>query len=163
MVMVHESSIYTGDGSDFEVWELDTRGAPIRIMRRVAEAEPVTSDAIQTAEQAMLERAQYEVQRQRLLQLFREWTHPPTQPFFDEIVIDLDGNVWTRLFQAAPRETRQWTVFDADGRWLGEVDMPSALTVKQIGRDYVLGLWMDALSVEYVRVHRLEKPPLPGS
>jgi hypothetical protein len=163
MVMVHESSIYTGDGSDFEVWELDTRGAPVRIMRRVAEAEPVTSDAIQAAEQAMLERAQYEVQRQRLWQLFREWKHPPTQPFFDEIVIDLDGNVWTRLFQAAPHETRQWTVFDADGSWLGEVEMPAELIVKQIGRDYVLGLWRDTLNVEYVRVHSLEKPSLPDS
>jgi hypothetical protein len=49
-------------------------------------------------------------------------------------------------------------VFDRDGRYLGTVETPAGFYVHQIGADFVLGRWLDELDVEYVSMHRLEKP-----
>ena len=56
------------------------------------------------------------------------------------------------------RIERVWTVFDARGRFLGDVTMPAGFTPFEIGADYVLGRWMDDLDVEYVHVYALDKP-----
>lgn len=52
---------------------------------------------------------------------------------------------------------RAWIVFDPEGRLLATVELPEDLVVRQIGRDWVLGTWRDALDVEHVRVHGLER------
>ena len=57
-------------------------------------------------------------------------------------------------FASAPRN---WSVFNADGRWLGEVVLPEDLEVYEIGEDYVLGKETDEFDVEYVRVYRIRK------
>jgi len=61
----------------------------------------------------------------------------------------------------------QFSVFDADGVWLGRVALPPGLPwlrghnlrypILEIGRDYVLGVWVDDLGVEQVRLYRIEK------
>ena len=46
--------------------------------------------------------------------------------------------------------SRNWDVFDADGRFLGEVAMPAGFTpTKFVGED-IYGVWKDELDVEYV-------------
>ena len=49
-------------------------------------------------------------------------------------------------------------MFDTEGRWLGMVETPRQFTVNEIGADYVLGVWLDDLDVQHVRMYRLEKP-----
>ena len=48
-------------------------------------------------------------------------------------------------------------MIDSAGRWLGEVALPEDLEVWEIGADYVLGVFDDALGVEHVRKYRLIK------
>jgi hypothetical protein len=52
----------------------------------------------------------------------------------------------------------RWSVFDASGRWLGDVALPSRFTPKEIGADYVLGIGRDADDVPHVLMYRIEKP-----
>ncbi|HSJ26393.1 MAG TPA: hypothetical protein VK929_17060 [Longimicrobiales bacterium] len=89
-----------------------------------------------------------------------------TLPAFIGLLTSTDGHIYVRL-PAPPNElerhparisTNFWSVFDPDGRWLGTVTMPIDLDVRMIGADYVLGVWKDAMEVEYVRLHRLIKP-----
>ena len=54
-------------------------------------------------------------------------------------------------------EPRRWSVFDREGRWLGSVETPAGLSVREIGEDYLLGTWKDDVGVEHVRVHRLDR------
>jgi hypothetical protein len=52
---------------------------------------------------------------------------------------------------------RNGTVFDDAGRWLGDVAMPGALLVSEIGANYLPGVAKDELGVEYVRLHAQEE------
>ena len=45
--------------------------------------------------------------------------------------------------------------------WLGDVAMPPAFTVLEIGDDYVLGIHRDDLDVQRVQIYRMMKPNHP--
>jgi hypothetical protein len=84
---------------------------------------------------------------------------------------DRVGNLWVQRTAAVtdswnPQEwvaptvpgSTEWDVFDPEEGWLGMVRMPEGLTVFEIGDDYVLGTWKNALEVDHVRLHTLIKP-----
>ena len=158
MIAVHSRSVFTGDGKIFEVRQLDERGTLRRILRRSGEPQPVTAEAIALFEQSMLQLFQIEEQRVLLRQLFQEWSYPDTQPEYDRLVIDRPGNVWIRHFHVEPEDSTAWTIFNNAGWWLGDLSLPAALEVKDIGDHYLLGVWTDDLGVEQVRQYRIEKP-----
>jgi hypothetical protein len=155
--VVHGDSIYTGDGSSFEIWDLDDSGELVRIIRRDVEPEPVDDSAIRALEAGILQGTERENLRRERNRMFSEWTYPAFRPSYDRLLLDRGGNLWVRHYSLAPQEDAEWTVFDPDGRWLGVVGMPAELTVKEIGLDYVLGVWTDELGVECVQLHVLTK------
>ena len=82
---------------------------------------------------------------------------PEKWPAFSALVADQQGNAWTARSGPSSQSTT-WDVFDATGRWLGPVRMPTALRITDIGPDYVLGVWRDADDVETVAMYELVKP-----
>ena len=91
----------------------------------------------------------------------------PTRPVMRSLRIDADGNVWIEPFFQFGEEPAPYWVFDRAGAWLGDVSLPPGLDrgshpvqapALEIGSDYVLGVWVDELDVERVRLYRLEKP-----
>jgi hypothetical protein len=157
MVSVHGNSILTGDGSTFEVRQLDADGRLVRIMRRPGAPAAVDAASIRAFEQAMLETTVSDLQRQRWNQLFREWNYPDSQPVYDQLLASTAGDVWVRHFAIGQQPTARWSVFDPAGRWLGEVTTPGDLVVMELGEDHVVGLWMDDFGVEYVRVYTIDR------
>jgi hypothetical protein len=106
---------------------------------------------------------------------------PALKPIFRSFILDDAGNLWVRRYPAflagrpdlfdrdvpmrytpPPGDPEVWNVFDAEGRWLGEVRTPADLVVKDIDRDRVIGVWKDTLDVEHVRAYRLRKPGNAG-
>lgn len=93
-----------------------------------------------------------------------------TYPAFKSLIADAAGGVWVEdgvraneivpsgTPVRAPQPTR-WSVFDAAGRWLGDVQMPARFTPIEIGVDYVLGLSRDDDELKYVTLYRIERPP----
>ncbi len=71
--------------------------------------------------------------------------------------VDPDGAVWVRGFVRAWENVARWTIFSADGTWLGTIEMPESFTVTDIGLDYVLGSWLDEQGTEYVRRYVLQR------
>jgi hypothetical protein len=157
MVTVHGNSILTGDGSTFEVRQLDADGRLVRIMRRPGAPAAIDASSIRAFEQAMLETTVSDLQRERWNQLFGEWSYPDSQPVYDHLLVSTAGDVWVRHFAIGQQPTGRWSVFDPAGRWLGEVSTPGDLVVMELGEDHVLGLWTDDYGVEYVRVYAIDR------
>lgn len=101
------------------------------------------------------------------LTIHRRWAPTPasrgqqsgTPPAFDRLLADRVGNLWVREGSAGPLASRptNWSVFNAAGRWLGDVAMPGSFSPTDIGRDYVLGVSRDADDVERVALYRLAR------
>ena len=80
---------------------------------------------------------------------------PEIMPVFSRLLVDEIGWLWAELYRYDVRAPVRWLVFGHNGEGLGSVDMPPDLEVRQIGRDFVLGVWRDELEVTYVRRHAL--------
>lgn len=109
-----------------------------------AQAEFRADDGISKAFPAM--RAVQEVQ-------FANMPHRDTLPAISRILVDDEGNVWVEEFRIHPAEQATWSVFNAGGRWLGQVVTPAGLKVMQIAGGTVIGMTKDDLGVERVLVY----------
>ena len=63
-----------------------------------------------------------------------------------------DGTEWV-----IPRSSGLHDVFRPDGVYLGTVQLPPDVGVREIGEDYVLGIVRDDLDIEYVYVYGLDR------
>jgi hypothetical protein len=156
---IHGSSIYVGDGSTFEVRELDSTGEITRIIRRTTARDALDADDIEAYEQEFVAIPRNPEQLRRSRQVLAEWSYPGWKPAYDRLLVDSEGNVWVRQYATGLSQSRTWTVFDGAGVWLGEIDLPDGLRVTQIGSSFVLGVATDELGVEYVNLHALSKQP----
>lgn len=96
----------------------------------------------------------------------RELSVAETMPAFRSIVVDSEDNLWVEEWEDVGLGQGRFSVFRADGAWLGHVGIPEGLPVlrgyyahqlMEIGSDYLLGVWTDEYGVEQVRLYRIEK------
>lgn len=74
------------------------------------------------------------------------------------LVVGPDDELWVKREPALPREgPASFDVFDASGAFEGSVEVPVDLDLREVGRDYLLGLTEDSLDVPYVRMYRLDR------
>ena len=92
---------------------------------------------------------------QRARRRFNETPVPTTMPAHGELLVDYAGRLWTRRYVPPWDDSNSWMVFDTDGMWLCDVDLPRRLQVLEVGEGYILGLIQDELEVEYVQLYRL--------
>jgi hypothetical protein len=76
----------------------------------------------------------------------------------DAMVVDGTSHTWLRHTERSAGGERVWSVFDPAGRWLGTVNTPADIAIREIGSDYVLGVTAGAMNVNVVVLHRLVKP-----
>lgn len=103
-----------------------------------------------------------------IVQEFREvrgdpqWGAAEYNPVVSNLIGDSEGSIWVepwsdRWAESSNRQ-RAWQVFSDDGRWLGEVMVPSHLRPEVINRTSVAGVWRDPRTgVETVRVYPLRR------
>ncbi len=82
---------------------------------------------------------------------------PSTFPAFAELIADRSGHLWVRNYPIPTEEPRWFSVFDPDGRWVTDVDVPDGLSILDIGLDYVLALFTNELDVEHVGLYALHR------
>lgn len=68
-----------------------------------------------------------------------------------------DGEFWARLDCGEEGAPPRWTVFDAEGVALGEVETPPGVTVLQVEEDWILGQETDGLGVVRIVLHTLRR------
>ncbi|MFI5235029.1 MAG: hypothetical protein ACHQXA_04905 [Gemmatimonadales bacterium] len=88
---------------------------------------------------------------------------PDYLPAQGRILVDPAGDLWLQapgLDDLHPGDaTLTWTVLAPSGEWLGAVTFPPEFSPREIGSDYVLGLWVgDTTGAIHVRLYPLQKP-----
>lgn len=153
-----ERTMWYGSGDGFELREIDFEGNTVRIVRLDRPLRPVTEDDVQAFLDDILRRVEGTGREQITRRLFADAQHPEYFPAHFALKVDAEDNLWVQDYQPfrLPVE-RVWSVFDPEGRYLGDVTVPAGLTVHDIGADYLLGVYRDELDVEYVDLYGLEK------
>ena len=105
-----------------------------------------------------------EAERQR--QDLRDDPYAAEVPAFSQLLADRTGRLWVRQAHLAdapragnlntsPLVPSVWSVFDPNGRWLGDISMPAFFQPMDIGQDYVLGVARDEDGIETVVLYRM--------
>jgi hypothetical protein len=162
-----EDWIYVGPTDEFSVRAYDTEGVLRRIYRRVVGPRPVTSpDIDRYVEKRLREVDPPPEERGEVEGAIRAWEVAETMPATRWLCADSQENVWVEDFDEEGLGQGRFSVFRSDGAWLGEVDLPDGLPETRgglfqpwldIGPDYVLGVWVDELGVEQVRLYSINK------
>ena len=162
-VAVADSTIWYAPGDRWEVREIATDGRTLRIFRIDRPMNAVTGadrSAFRVGAVRQL-RDQGEENAEEIVD--STYIQAETFPAWSQILVDEVGNVWARSYRWFEMGADYpWTVFDREGRYLGEVVVPYPLTVHEIGDDYVLGHMADGRGNEAVYIYDREKPSAEG-
>jgi hypothetical protein len=155
---VHGVVLYAGsqDGPEIRVHGID--GALQRIIRTGRAPERVTEAHLDAQFRAQLEAMPEELRadwqaRERDLDL----PHGELVPPYGEITTDSEGNLWVSDYDDPTGPPPAWTVYSPDGAVAARVALPERFRPFDIGPDWMLGLYLDDLDVEYVRLYRIVK------
>lgn len=83
---------------------------------------------------------------------------PKTLPAYTALIVDNQDNLWVRAYPPATGGVVDWTVFSNQGKEIAQLKLPDALTVLEIGNDFILGALTDVESgVTRVQVRSLKR------
>ncbi len=158
VLVAHGMQFCFGSSDTYEIRCFQDDGTLVRIVRRVLPNRTVTPADVERLKQQELAEQEDDNSRRATERRFEEMPVAETMPAYDGLEIDAAGNMWIREYSWIEGAERRWTVFDSTGRMLGDVMLPPGFTVRQIGEDFLLGIWRDDLDVEHVRQYELIKP-----
>ena len=149
-------SVFHGASDMMQVEELDASGNLVRILRIPGYPLDLSDARIAAERDSFLERLE---PGHPLRAVFEALPASDTRPAFADIRVDPSGAVWLELYRGESEQDQpqEWLVLDADGTWLGTVEIPDRFTVSDITMDAVLGVWEDELDVEHPQVLRLTR------
>ena len=147
--------LFFGASDSYEIQVFKSDGTLERIIRRPV-PNPVLEEVLANEYRDRLLERQSRMSP-AFRQLSREAELPETKPAYSRIMVDPGDNLWVADYPSHGDEQSLWNVFDPEGRWLGTVEMPYGGFIHQIGEDFVLGIWVDELDVEQVRLYRIDR------
>jgi len=165
-ILARDSIIWIAPNDDYTVRMLDAAGRVRRLVRVLSAPVRVTAEHLAAWRADLF--ARYpdltQAQRAETERVLAAMPVPETMPAYDGIDVDREGNLWAHAYRlpgnTGPDSVR---VFDTRGRWLGDLSLPAGIKRQgqplplEIGDDWILGIWTDALDVDYVRLYRLAK------
>jgi hypothetical protein len=133
-------------------------GEPRTLIRWTSATPAVTDEEIATWRDTMIGLYTLKLREADVVRMLEQVAHPGSRPPYSGITLDRVGNLWVEQgpTSSAAAESVDYLVFDRVGALLGVVALPR-VRVLEIGDDYVLGVYQDALDVEYLRVYEIEK------
>ena len=157
-----DSTVWYGTADRYEVRELAPDGRVLRIVRLNRARTPVQQADSAAYRSAVLNRVLNTSREHTMEATLDASFFPDSFPTFDRLIVDDVGNLWLRNFQWFDLGSgKGWSVFDPEGRYLGDVTTPSILEIHQIGDDFVLGRMSDRAGREAVYLFPLNKPEKP--
>ena len=155
-----EPRVVVGDNEAFELRVFYVDGTLLQLVRLLAEPEPVTAQEVEEWKERQRTASWVEGQ---LPQLERGWAQmrvPETKPAFGSpFGLTTHGHLWVAEYAAPPSRPHTLHIFDPGGAYLGPMTIPDGLAfsprIVEIGPDYFLGVFMDEMDVETVRLYPL--------
>ena len=150
--------IFRGSSDMMQVDELDMSGNLVRILRIPGYPLDLSDARIAAERDARLDELP-----PALPPYFREMVEampaPATRPAYSEMLVDPEGAIWLELYRGTSEreQPQEWLVLDADGTWLGTVEIPDRFRVWDITTETVLGVWQDEMDVDHPQVRRLQR------
>ncbi len=156
---VANNTVIIGDQNTFQIGLYSSDGVLTRLVRLLDIDLRLTEQDIAQLKQQRLA-AQPPATRPSLSNHMDRMDVPANRPAYREIVVDELGNLWVEDYQPEPRKSSRWTIVASDGRLLGTIGTPPTFKLLEVGDTWVLGVGLDEVDVEYVRLYKLDKSTL---
>lgn len=143
-------------GDRFEIVLYDRAGSVVRIVRRADSPRAVTAAEYDAALAAWSEETPSAL-RLRLVAAMRRTSPYRVRPAIARVLLTTDGGLWAEQGSPLLGERVRATLFDPEGRWLGEVTLPEGARVHEVDADGVLLSVRDEEGFHHLRFHRLER------
>jgi hypothetical protein len=162
-VAAYGDSLYVAEGFEAAIAVWDESGVPTRTIE--LPEVPVTSDDAWSSLEAEIRRRDHELYLEYLALMPRTDEIPQV----GGLLIDDRGFVWAKVYDPAvdalwlkgnallPAPGGEWRVVRPDGELVTSVRMPQNMTPLDVKGDRVLGVARDALDVERVVLHLLDR------
>jgi hypothetical protein len=154
---VRGDRFYVGSSDTYEIAGFDATGGLDRIYRVSQPPSPVTRSEVDRLIQERVTSLDDPSQAPALRNALGDMPTPPTMPAYQSLLVDAEGCLWVEDFQRPGVGLKSWTVFDAEGRPRTRLSLPASNRVLEIGSDYVMAIFEDALEVEYLRLYGLTR------
>ncbi len=143
------------DDYELLIYRLD--GTLERSIRRPFTKRPIEDADIERYLQDMADRGSRNFV-DRMRKSLMEAPRAEAMPAYGNVLVGPDNQLWVADFVAPGQQgPERWSVFNPDGQWLGEVEMPARFRPYRLTADRVLGVWLDPDDVPIVRAYRLRE------
>ena len=158
--------VWTGRNDRYELWQFDSGGELLRIVRAdrrpLAVTEADVERSTKQVRQSLTDAPIPEDRKKAMLDMALQAPSADSMPVFRRVFVTVDGGAWVGRVQRPSEDPDDWIpeydVFGPDGRWLGLAHPPKGVQPLEIGADYFLGLRRDDLGVEHVELYDLGPP-----
>lgn len=163
LALVSDHLVYV-DNERFQFDVVDMGGRLVRRVSRAHVAQPVTASHKARHVEERLAAYRNPDQRESARKHFESSSHAPVFPALDpRLIVDAQQRIWLAIYKRPGDRAQNWYFFTIDGRIVGQVAVPAALTVMDAGDDYMLGAWRDADGVQTIRLYTLSPAPRGGT
>lgn len=141
-IAIGSDRLYVGEADAYEIKVFALDGKALPTILKPAKTTAVTPQDL-TREVDRVVATMGERFRKNVEDQYATFPIPKILPPYRELLVDSDDNLWVRDYARTGANNVTWTTFDKNGKQLSEVVMPDALEVYEIGKDYVLGRFID--------------------
>lgn len=154
---VSDGEIYVAEGHTSDIRVFDRDGQLIRVIRTTLAPSPVTAADYsryvehEIARLGMLpSTSEQAAHRGDLRRIYDAMNPPSVEPYYDELFLTAENDVWVRRFNAFAADFQEWIRFSASGRVVEIIRLPATVRVRDMQESSALGVTVDSLGVEYV-------------
>lgn len=151
------NAIYGATPDRYEILRYDRTGRVRTIIRRSFEPRTVQPEHVRQEHERRLGHVPDGSMRQRVQAILDRTPVPERFPPIAALLADEAGNLWARAYDYPEADSETWAVFDPEGVWLGELQLPARFHPFQVTSDRILGVWRNDDDVPFVRVYQLVK------
>jgi hypothetical protein len=151
--------IYVADARRYEVRVLDQTGRLRWLLRSAESARPITDADWRRQAESSVPSGVPAAQRDRQIAMMLSMTRPASWPAFRYVRVDPAHRIWVGDYH----DSRIWTVFDANGDLLGQLELPwpSDNDPQLVGltADYIIVRRTDSDGAPHLSLHRVTLAP----
>lgn len=148
---------YFGGADRYEIAVHGPDGALSRLIRRRHQIRDVSEADQETYVTDRLEGVDDPDARAELRNSLGDTPFPSTFPAFADLAVSRTGHLWVQGYRKPGEAPPPWSVFDPDGRWLGDVQLPESFDPMWIDEEVVAGVWEDELEVEHLHSYYIHR------